>query len=58
MEELKPDICAFGSAGEGREPSVLLGFSTLRDHCDQAVLFQLQSKRSQKWIRVSVSSDS
>lgn len=58
LEGLEPDMRPFGSAGEGQEPSVLLGFLTLRDHCDQAALFQLQSKCSQKLDPLSVSSES
>ena len=57
-EGLEPDIHPFDGAGVGQEPSVLLGFLTQRDHCDQAVLFQLQSKCSQKWLSLSVSSRS
>ena len=48
LEGLEPVSLPFGGAGERQEPSVLLGFLAPRDHCDQAVLFQLKSKRSQK----------
>ena len=55
LEGLEPDMHPFGGAGEGQEPSVLLGFLALRDHCDHTALFQVQSKCSQKWLPLSVS---
>ena len=56
--ENEPDIRPFDGAAEGREPRILLGLLTLRDHCDQAVLFQVQSKCSQKLLSLSVNSES